>query len=246
MKKLLVTLAGMSLLAASSNAATNGTWNGTNGGSWSGSQLQGWTSVSTPATSGSYNAGTIANMTTGAWSLWSETNQSQSRWDFAGGALSTGQSFSMDWRNNSIASGRTITLSLRRSDGTEAFGFRFLGGGTNYEIKGDGTWFVEDSGTSGYQNTAINLQFDLISVNTYVFTATRKSDNFQMLQTGTYGLGGTSGLGLTYFEVYNDARLVGTSDLNFNSITVIPEPSTAALLGLGLGAFALLRRRKAS
>lgn len=244
MKKTILTLASLAALTVSANAATNGTWNGTSGGSWSSSETQGWTSVTTPSGSGSFNAGTIANMANGSWSLWSDSAQSEARWDFAGGALNTGQSFSIDWRNNSIASGRTITLSLRRSDGSEAFGFRFLGGGTNYEIKGDGTWFVEDSGTSGYQNTAINLNFQLVTADTYIFTATRKSDNFQMLQTGTYTLGGTSGLGLTHFEVYNDARVAGSSDLNLNSITVVPEPSSAALLGLGLAGLAMLRRRR--
>ncbi len=246
MKKLALSILALVSASSLSFAATNGTWTGTNAGAWSSSQTQGWASVSTPATSGSYNAGAIANMGSGAWSLWSETNQSQARWDFSGGALGTGQSFSMDWRNNSISSGRAITLSLRRSDGSEAFGFRFLGGQTNYEIKGDGTWFVEDSGTSGYQNTAINLKFDLISSNTYVFTATRKSDSFQMIQTGTYGLGGTSGLGLSYFEVYNDARVVGTSDLNLNSITVVPEPATWALLAGGLATLVVFRRRRIS
>lgn len=246
MKKLALSIFALLSIGSWSFAATNGTWTGTSAGAWSNSQTQGWASVSTPATSGSYNAGSIADMGTGAWSLWSETNQSQSRWDFSGGALGTGQSFSIDWRNNGVTNGRFITLSLRRSDGTEAFGFRFPGGGTNYQIKGDGTWFVEDSGTSGYQSTAINLKFDLISANTYVFTATLKSNNSQMLQTGTYTLGGTTSLGLTYFEVYNDARIVGTSDLNLNSITVVPEPATWALLACGLTTLAVFRRRRIS
>lgn len=182
-------------------------------------------------------------MANGSWSLWSETAQSEARWTFDGGALSVGQTLKIDWRNNSIASGRVVQMSLYRSDGTEAFGFRFLGGGSNYSIKGDGTWFEEDS--MPYQNTALTLSFQLVSTNQYVFKVIRKSDSATLMETGTYGLGGTSGLGLTYFEVYNNARVAGSSDLNLNTITVIPEPSTALLLGLGLGAMVWLRRRNA-
>lgn len=225
-------------------AATNGTWTGTNGGSWGSGQLQGWTSVSTPGGSGSYNAGAITNMGTGAWSLWSDSAQSQSRWTFGGGAVSTGQSYSIDWRNLSISNGNVVQLSLYRSDGTEAFGFRFMGGGSFYEIKGDGTWFSEDS--MGYLNTAITLKFDLISTNSYVFTATRKSDNTVVMQTGTYTLGGTSGLGLTYFEVYDNARSPGSGDLNLNTINVVPEPATWALLAGGLTTVMVFRRRRIS
>lgn len=238
MKQNICTIVAILSACSMSFAATNLTSNGTSGGSWSGSQLQGWTSVSTPATSGSYNAGAITNIATGAWTLWSETAQSQSRWTFGGGALSVGQSYSIDWRNNSITNGRINQMSLFRSDGTEAFAFRFLGGASNYSIKGDGGFFEEDS--MSYQNTAMTLKFDLVSANTYIFTATRKSDSVVRMQTGTFTLGGTSGLGLTHFDIYNDGRTVGTSDLNINTIAVVPEPSTYALLALG--ALALLVR----
>ena len=182
-------------------------------------------------------------MGTGAWSLWSETAQSESRWDFSGGALSTGQTFSIDWKNNSISTGNAVQFALLRSDGTEAFGFRFLGGASNYSIKGDGTWFEEDS--MGYENTALTLSFELLSADTYQFTATRQSDNTIVMQTGIYGLGGTTGLGLTYTAFFNNAKSFGTGDLNLNSLTVVPEPSTYALFAglLGLTCVAMRRRK---
>jgi hypothetical protein len=242
MKKLTLSILAMFSVGSLSFAATNGTWTGTAAGAWSGSQLQGWTSVSTPATSGSYNAGAIANMGTGAWSLWSETNQSESRWTFGGGAIGTGQSYSIDWKNASVSTGNAIQMSLYRSDGSEAFGFRFLGGGTNYEIKGNGGWFAQSS--MGYLTTAITLKFDLISSDTYVFSVTRKSDSAVLMQTGTYTLGGTSGGGLTYFSIYDNARWAGAGDLNLNSITVVPEPATWALLAGGLTTVMVIRRRR--
>ena len=234
----------MAATTAAYSQATLGTGNGTAGGSWSGTQLQGWVSVTTPSGSGSFNAGPITDMGNGSWSLWSESAQSEARWDFVGGNLTPGQRFSLDWKNLNISSNRTVTLSIKRSDGSEAFGFRFLGGGTNYEIKGDGTWFTQNASTANYTNVALTLKFDYLSVNNYSFSVTQKSNSSLKIQTGNFTLGGTSGLNLRGFEIYNDAQVAGTSDLNINTITVIPEPTTWALIAMGTCGLIFIGRRR--
>jgi hypothetical protein len=114
-------------------------------------------------------------------------------------------------------------------------------------------WSVSDGG-AGYSTSltaantaAAGLQIDLTltSATTYALTMTSLNGSGAFSSTGTFA----SSLPIDYvnFRLYNTPS-TGPSDVadNFGIqyMEVVPEPTTLALLGLGLGGLAFFRRKK--
>lgn len=205
----------------------------------------GWTEVLTstnPSENGTF-LGTAANgsdiTTSGSfgdvsWSLYANSGQIASRYYDLDSALAVGQTLGLNIDNPSIASGGVVGVSLQNSSGTNRFEFYYVGGDSVNSYK------INDS--SGQDNVTPNVPF----------TSSGLSVAFTLLAGDTYSFSidgndiTNSGLGLNASDIsrvrifnYNAG---GSQDAHFNSLTVVPEPASAAL-GL-LGGALLLRRRR--
>lgn len=113
-------------------------------------------------------------------------------------------------------------------------------------------WSVTDNG--GGRSTAISptgspgltLDLTLTSASTYSLTLTPLGNPSGAYTTaGT--LAGSGGIDWVDFRLYNGAS-TGPSDtannLEIGYMTIVPEPSSLALLGLGMAGLAFFRRRK--
>jgi hypothetical protein len=156
----------------------------------------------------------------------------QSSHTFDGGALAIGQTVLIDWANRAIDPGGSVGVSLT-SGGVAVATVKFNGGDP------DGVYRYDDAGGTNqstgegfaYQNMR-TLQFKIDSATGY--TAKFGSSTW----TGTY-----SGV-IDGIQVFNNLGGNG-SDVPFNNLNVVPEPSTlilAALAGLCL----VPRRRRMS
>jgi hypothetical protein len=155
---------------------------------------------------------------------------------FAGGALAIGQTVSINFvmratdpAGNGFPAGQ-VGVTLLNGSGTTANGqptspaisFYVFGGG-------DGEYYYTDAATTAgnpgpmtyqYQN-AFNIAFTVTGAGTY--SAVAGSDSWS----------GTFNGSLTGIDVFNDAGGNG-SDVGFNNLTVVPEPGTIAMAGIGL------------
>ncbi len=250
MKAPLLPLAFLSFVIVPLQAATTGTWTAPETGFWGSSHLQGWSSVTTPTGSASFNADAIPNMGTGSWTLSSSYASASARWDFAGGNLAVGQTLEIDWKNPSaFGLGGEVKFTLNQSDHTPAVAFRYLydpiaNPDFRYQIMDeDGDWVIP-SMMAGVQNSALQLTIQILSSTEFRFLAIRKSDSFELFDyTGTF-YGGSLGSGLSYFEITNFAEASSSNELSVNNISVIPEPTVPALFLLGIGLVCLRARHQ--
>lgn len=146
------------------NAAYSPAWeHGDNGGSGFGA----WQFATNPpagqfrATAG---ANTNLNLGAVAWGLWANGNGLSEAVRPFGVALATGQTFSVQFENNWIASGGSVGLGLQNASGGNLFQLIFFGGATNYTIYDSVNG--RDSGLL-YTDTGLAIDFTLTSTNTY-------------------------------------------------------------------------------
>jgi hypothetical protein len=162
----------------------------------------------------------------------SDVGSIQSNHTFDGGPLSIGQTVLIDWANRAIDPGGSVGVSLT-SGGAAVATVKFNGGDP------DGVYRYDDAGGANqstgegfaYQNMR-TLQFKVNSASSY--TAKFGSSTW----TGTYS-GAIDGI-----QVFNNLGGNG-SDVPFNNLSVIPEPSTAVLVALA-GLCLMPRRRRTS
>lgn len=155
----------------------------------------------------------------------------QSSHTFAGGPLSIGQTVLIDWANRAIDPGGSVGVSLT-SGGAAVATVKFNGGDP------DGVYRYDDAGGTNqstgegfaYQNMR-TLQFKINSATSY--TARFGFSTW----TGTYS-GAIDGI-----QVFNNLGGNG-SDVPFNNLNVIPEPSTLILAAFAGLCLAPRRRRK--
>ena len=174
---------------------------------------------------------------------------------FTGGALSIGQTLTLKMDNGFIdgSAPGMVGFALVTSDlvagnalfsvlpnSSTRFEFLFTGGQSNYQIAlGDGVGGFNTTDTGvGFTSAGLTVAFTLTGANSFSVSV-----NGGPAITGT--LGGNASDALNGVAVFNYAAGSGSSnDAFFNSLAIVPEPSTALLVGAGLlGALALRKRR---
>lgn len=190
------------------------------GTSFSGETLSGWQIWSSPFGTGTGNAGSVVASTT-----------------FAGGALTVGQTVSINFEMRATDPGKQVGVDLSNGAGA-AITFGIYGGepgsypytGSGYYYSDAGSSYVS-AGSMGYQyQSEFNIAFTVTGANTY--TAVAGSDSWS----------GTFSGSLVGMDVFNLGAGDG-SDVAFNNLTVVPEPSTIALVGISLGLLVGYRHR---
>ena len=248
MKKLLVavvaSIAVSSGALAANNASDNastanypgGIWTtGSNGGSGFGS----WTLTSTPAggSAGSYIGGTaIGNPSFGIYSSGNNAATMLALRPFTGGGLTAGQSFSVTIGNTvTIENPGQIGLSLM-SGSSARWTLKFVGGGANWLLNDGGSDF--GAGQAYAASTPLTLTFTYNGGSSYSYTfGTGIGNNF------TAGADISNLDGVQFFSTNQGIN----QNMGINNLSVVPEPSTYALLALSavsFGGYVARRRRR--
>lgn len=173
--------------------------------------------------------GSVAGAGATAWALYANSGQTASAtYSLLGGALSIGQTLTLDFDNGWVDNGGEVGVRVL-SGSTEGLKFSFTGGNANYMLDNGS---ITDTG--------------------FPFTADGLDINFTLTASGQYSIDGGAFTGtlnnaltsIDRIEVFN-MNAGGGDERNvfFNNMTVVPEPSSVALLGLG-GLAMILRRRK--
>lgn len=241
-KTILYTLTGITISGMAQAATLQNVMATTNPGA------EGWTITLTSGDggqNGEFNGdsatnggGSAAGAGATAWALYANSGATATaRYNISGGALSIGQTLTMDfdngWVNNATDNSPNpagqVGIRLLQ-DGVVGFEFSFTGGTSNYMFD-DGT--VADSG--------IPFTADGLDVN---FTITG-SGQYSIDNGGTFtGTLNNSLASINQIEVFNISAGPGDErNVFFNNLSVVPEPSSIALLGLG-GLALILRRCK--
>lgn len=192
----------------------------------------------------SNNAGGSGNINTGgeAFGLYAEPGMVSEAFRPFTGALSIGQIFLIDFDNGWIQDGGTVGLGLQNSAGQNRIEFFFIGGQTTYKIQHGAT--QTDSGV-GFTGNGLRLEFALVTADSMNVVIKNTSGGVLASFSGL-ALGGTSGSGIDRVRLFNAGAGPGSNhDAFYNNLRIIPEPTTALLVGLGLMGATLLRRRAA-
>lgn len=175
-----------------------------------------------------------------SWGFYANNGEtSQALYDFAGGALTVGQTVSFQIDNGNIQPGGTVGIGLQNiGSGQNRFETYFSGGQSNYSR-------LDSAGVSstgvGFTSSGLTFAFTLTGADTYSIDITPIGSSTTTL-TGT--LGGNAGSGVDRLRFFNfNAGAGGGSDAFLNNIEIVPEPSSAALFGLAGIALALRRRK---
>jgi hypothetical protein len=241
MKKALLFLVGLAgavgVASASNNfsyTATDTPGNSPDGIDQSSNPLQVWTLTTAPGFSGLDGSGGYNGTPGGSsgefsgWQMYSYVNSPDVAGDggsatatttFAGGALAIGQTVSINFEMRALDTGvGTAGLSLLNGSGN-AITFEITGGGAyNYTDAGS---TAASAGSMGYQyQSPFNIAFTVTGAGTYSAVA------------GTDAWSGTYSGSLLGMDVFNIKGGNG-SDVGFNNLTVVPEPSTWGMLTAG-------------
>jgi hypothetical protein len=154
----------------------------------------------------------------------------------ADGSLGVGEQFILRMDNGFISAGGAVGFGLRNTMGEDRFEFFFVGGDTNYRLNIASDVFT----LHGITYAGLTLKFTLTGLDTFSLDVnyalgTPSSETF----TGT--LQGTPGTGIDRFRLFNFGAGTGGTNVYFNSVQVVPEPSSALLLAAA--AFAACHRR---
>ena len=158
---------------------------------------------------------------------------------FLGGSLSVDQTFRIDLDNGWIGTGTSVGWGLQNSSSQNLFEVWFTGGDSFYT-------YNDSAGTHassvGWTDDGLTLRFTLTGSTNYSFSI------IQGIATNTYNgyLISQGNQGIQQFHIWNGGAGGGQNyDAYINTMSVVPEPGTMALLGLALaGMTALIRRMR--
>lgn len=192
--------------------------------------------------SGAYFGTAFGGETLSGWQIWSSPNNLpagdggfiEASNIFAGGALSVGQTVSINFEMRAVDPGRDVGVSLLNGSG-DAITFGIYGGEPgSYPYTGNGYFYSDGASTDvsaggmGYQyQSEFNIAFTVTGPNSY--SAVAGSDSWS----------GTFNGSLLGIDVFNYGAGNG-SDLAFNNLTVAEVPEAGALPLFGLGTAMLL------
>ena len=146
--------------------------------------------------------------------------------------LTAGQTFSMDMAVN--YRGGFKGMDLRGSSDETIFNFNI--GGDDYSVS-QATTGNGSIGNDYSNNTIFRLVFEQTSATGGVWSITREG-GISDFDSGTY-----TGVARS-IKLYNGGQgTASEDDLYVNNLSIVPEPTTIALLGLGCAALGLRRRR---
>jgi len=160
------------------------------------------------------------------------------------GALSIGQTFSIDIDNGFLDSGSSVGFTLTGfgdPGATDQFSFFFQGGSSNYKVSvGRFVWYSETDTGVGFTSKGVHVEFTLTGSTSYSVAITPNGASTTVL-TGNMVISSP----IDHVELYNyNAGTGSANDAFFNNIAIVPEPTTAMLVGAGLVSMIALRRRR--
>lgn len=174
-----------------------------------------------------------------AWGMYANGgNTADATRPFTGGTLSIGQSVSFDFDNGYIDSG-TVGVGLQNAAGNNLWEMFFAGGNANYS-NNDAAGVVAT--TVGYGDEGLKVKFTLTGAASYTVVYTRRDG---VNQTINGNLIANADQGIAQLRWFNFNAGPGTDhNAYLNNLSIVPEPTTLTLVGLGmLGALALRRRK---
>ena len=161
---------------------------------------------------------------------------------FQGGALSVDQSFRIDFDNGWITAGTSVGWGLQNSSTQNLFEFWFTGGDGSYTIN---DYSGPHASSVGWTDGGLRLQVTLTGATNYSLSviqgATTNMFSGYLMSQANHGI--------EQFHIWNGGAGSGQNyDAYINSMGVIPEPGTMALMGLALAGltvyFRHLRRQR--
>ena len=212
---------------------------------------QGDTAGQSTTYSGSYEAtGVTTGMLGTAWAIYSNDNYTPTTGTahttevdqngvFPGGALSIGQTVSIDFLANSVDTGQQY--GLRLLNGTAfTLSLSFIGG--------DGGYRYYDGSTGGtipfgYQQNGFHFAYTQNTATTYTVVASTIGGGGTGTTIGTFS--GTDGAGgaPNTLQIYNLSAGSNNNVLT-NNFAIAPEPSSFVYLGGGLGMLLFIGARR--
>jgi len=240
-QKLLLTVVFLTLLAGAASAQLPFSVNASNG-------FTGWTEQITgnASTSGRFTANATSGLNTGgvSWGLYANSGQTSANIYQFGSTLPVGGYVEIGISLGDIEAGGTVGFSLQNASSTNRFESYYIGSdpsdsfklndsGGQENITGPTTTFASSSWSNSSFQT---VRFTLGSNDSY----TLSFNNTPVTNTGL----NLSASDISQIRIFNfNAGNTPTRDQYFNSLTVVPEPSTYALIALGV-AFVLWRVRR--
>jgi len=232
---LLATLAPQRALAsasASDNASNDNIGSGVNGGTgfaaWSSPQTGGGGGVFTGSSTANGNHTSPGIDTSSkSWGMYcngSTVNANYSRMSrlFTAGTtpsavLQPNQTFTIDMDNGFVATSGIVGFSLQNSSGNDVFSFKFIGGGSSFQING-----ATPSTSIGYTKTGLRVKVTLTSSTAYTVSAYEPNTSSTVIGPNTGSLmNPTGGQSIDRVILYTDGTGSGSDyDMFFNSMGI--------------------------